>query len=454
MSIIKELGGLVTNQIIKSASNSLGESDSAIGKVISGLAPTILAGMLNKSSDAGAFGQIFDMLNRKENVSYLDNLEGMLTPGNIAQGDPRDAAGSMLGSLFGDKVGGILDMITALGGVKRDSTSSLLGMVGPMIMGYLGKKILNQGLSATGLASYLGTERNNIASAIPNQLADFIGFDVNETVADKAAAAVTGAATTASTAAKSAASSASGAVNTAASTAQSGGSGLLKYLLPLLLVAGAFFAWRACGTDVKNAGEKVADVTTSAVDGASDAASDMAKGIGEAAKDISADAANAASGAVAGLGQMLSRALPGGVSLNVPENGIESQVIAFIEDEDKVVDKTTWFNFDRLNFATGSADLDMEKSREQIDNIAAILTAYPNVNIKIGGYTDNTGNAEANMKLSEARAQTVMLALVNKGIAPPRMAAEGYGDAHPVASNDTADGRAQNRRIALRVTKK
>ncbi len=96
MSIIKELGGLVTSQIIKQVSNSLGESESGIGKVIAGLAPTILAGMLNQSSNTSGFGKIFDMLGKKENVSYLDDLGGLIGGGNLSQGDPRDASGAMM----------------------------------------------------------------------------------------------------------------------------------------------------------------------------------------------------------------------------------------------------------------------------------------------------------------------------------------------------------------------
>jgi len=103
-----------------------------------------------------------------------------------------------------------------------------------------------------------------------------------------------------------------------------------------------------------------------------------------------------------------------------------------------------WYNFDRITFATGSATIDREKSSDQISNITEILKAYENMEIKIGGYTDNTGSEEANMNLSAARANAVKAALVAAGIDGARIATEGYGIAHPVATNDTPEGRAQN----------
>jgi outer membrane protein OmpA-like peptidoglycan-associated protein len=164
-------------------------------------------------------------------------------------------------------------------------------------------------------------------------------------------------------------------------------------------------------------------------------------------------AAGEVKGAIGGLGALVKRALPGGVTLDVPEFGIESKLIAFIEDKSRPVNDTTWFDFDRLNFATGAATI-LPESQEQLNNIVAMLKAYPNVNVKVGGYTDNVGDVAANLQLSQRRADAVMQALVSNGIPANRLRAEGYGEQHPVADNTTEEGRARNRRIALKVTKK
>jgi outer membrane protein OmpA-like peptidoglycan-associated protein len=127
--------------------------------------------------------------------------------------------------------------------------------------------------------------------------------------------------------------------------------------------------------------------------------------------------------------------------------------VRFIADRNATVNDTTWFEFDRLTFETGSATLRPE-SRDQLQNVASILKAYPDVHVRIGGYTDSIGDASANMRLSQDRADAVRRELEVQGISPTRLAAEGYGSQHPVADNATEEGRAKNRRIAVRVTQK
>jgi OmpA-OmpF porin, OOP family len=153
------------------------------------------------------------------------------------------------------------------------------------------------------------------------------------------------------------------------------------------------------------------------------------------------------------LGAFFRTRLPDGTELNIPQNGIENKLITFLNDASRPVDNTTWFNFDRLLFDTNEATL-QSGSQEQLNNIIAILKAYPNAHVKIGGYTDNTGDSAANQTLSENRAKNVMDAIVAGGIDPSRLESKGYGDSNPVADNSTPEGRAQNRRISLLVTQK
>ncbi len=148
----------------------------------------------------------------------------------------------------------------------------------------------------------------------------------------------------------------------------------------------------------------------------------------------------------------INKQLSSGVTLNFLEGGIEDQLIKFIES-DSEAGKDNWFNFKALNFASGSAVID-STSLNEVKNISEILKEFPAVNIKVGGYTDNTGDDAANLKLSSDRAAAVKAALVTLGTDAKRLESEGYGEQHSVASNDTEEGRSQNRRIAVSVRKK
>jgi outer membrane protein OmpA-like peptidoglycan-associated protein len=91
-------------------------------------------------------------------------------------------------------------------------------------------------------------------------------------------------------------------------------------------------------------------------------------------------------------------------------------------------------------------------AREKLAKVAGILIAYPGLNIAVGGYTDNVGGDAMNQKLSENRAGAVRDYLVAQGVATPSVSATGFGNTSPVATNDNASGRQENRRVELVVS--
>jgi outer membrane protein OmpA-like peptidoglycan-associated protein len=101
-----------------------------------------------------------------------------------------------------------------------------------------------------------------------------------------------------------------------------------------------------------------------------------------------------------------------------------------------------------VNFKTASAEL-LEESYFMLEKVYNSLEAFPNVNVEIGGHTDNQGGDSYNMALSNDRAKSVMNYLVQRGISENRITARGYGKTRPVASNDTPEGRAKNRRVEV-----
>ena len=104
-----------------------------------------------------------------------------------------------------------------------------------------------------------------------------------------------------------------------------------------------------------------------------------------------------------------------------------------------------------VRFARGKTNLD-GPSRSVLDRLAVMAGACPQVGLKVVGHSDARGRAKRNLVLSQQRARAVVTYLINKGIDAGRLEAVGYGEARPVAPNDTARNRAKNRRIELEIT--
>ena len=107
------------------------------------------------------------------------------------------------------------------------------------------------------------------------------------------------------------------------------------------------------------------------------------------------------------------------------------------------------FVLEGVNFASGKADLTPE-AREVLDRVVTSLAAYPEIRVEVAGHTDNKGSRALNTRLSQKRADAVKNYLAGAGISPDRLVAKGYGPDKPIATNDTEEGRAQNRRTELK----
>jgi outer membrane protein OmpA-like peptidoglycan-associated protein len=103
-----------------------------------------------------------------------------------------------------------------------------------------------------------------------------------------------------------------------------------------------------------------------------------------------------------------------------------------------------------VTFAFNSANL-TDESGPVLDEVVTGLKQHPHLRVEIQGYTDGTGSRAYNVRLSRRRAQAVSDYLTTHGVDPAQLTAHGYGPEHPVASNRTADGRSQNRRVVLEV---
>ena len=155
-------------------------------------------------------------------------------------------------------------------------------------------------------------------------------------------------------------------------------------------------------------------------------------------------------------GKWVSVKFQNGKVLEMTKDDSEYKLFTFLNCPDSKVsdDKSKgWIPLDDTHFETGKAIL-LVDSENQLKNIAMIMQFFPNSRIKIGGYTDDTGNAIVNKKLSHERARIACEKLVSLGIDSYRLEYEGYGSNYPVLPNDNDNARAANRRVDIRVTKK
>jgi outer membrane protein OmpA-like peptidoglycan-associated protein len=102
-------------------------------------------------------------------------------------------------------------------------------------------------------------------------------------------------------------------------------------------------------------------------------------------------------------------------------------------------------------FENGEFSLTPE-AREKLSKISGIIMAYPTLKLEVGGYTDSAGSEQSNMLLSGNRANSVRDFLVKQGIVMTSISSSGFGEGQPVATNETAAGRLQNRRVELVIS--
>lgn len=398
----------ITSSLATQASSFLGESESSVTSALSSMLPTILGSLVHKTATPTGAQDVMNLMDGID-LNSLGNIAGIFSEGSSSVNNLLSVGGNISKFLFGDKEGTIVDTISGLGGLKSGSTATLLKMAAPLLLSVVGNQVKGKGISF--LTSLMGSQSGYLKNMIPAGVSSLMGFGdfgnkVNSTVTS--------------------------------SVTSKGESSWLKWLLPALLALSVLYY---LGT--KGCSEKVTESTDDIITAIDSSAIKATDAMGSAVDSMGA-----------AVGKLFSYKLPSGFELaNASEGGIENNLITFIEDAKRVVDKETWFDFDHLLFDTGKATLQPE-SQVQLQNVAEILKAFPKVNLKIGGYTDNQGDPKANLRLSIDRAHNVKNELIKLGIDAKRLEADGYGDKHPIGDNATEEGRQKNRRISVRVTQK
>lgn len=411
VNLLELTKGYITKEVGLKISDLTQESTSDVQIAMLGALPGLIGGIMNKASTVGGVHELIGLINLNNEDYVLNGLGAIL--GDESRSREFISNGlSLLPILLDLDLKTVTDSISSSSGIKSYSVSTILSICAPIVLSVVAKNAKVNGVKSVEpvrLTTLLVEQKEFIIKYLPKDLNSLWNFkeldDLNKSLIRNPLSE-----------------------SELEGKPTSVGAKIFYWILFLLLLGGAFYGYKKLTKEEET-------VVVEDVPG-------------------SADSVNRSKGSPQiGLGKFVPKQLPKDIILNVPENGIESKLINFIEDSSQVVDKNIWFDFDRITFGTNAANLSNE-SLEQIDNIAKILRAFPNVNVKIGGYTDNTGDAATNLSLSKSRADAVKRGIVNKGIKATRIFSEGYGIEHPAADNGTEEGRAKNRRIAVNLTRK
>jgi outer membrane protein OmpA-like peptidoglycan-associated protein len=393
-SILNQVSNGFPSDVVGSIAGWLGENPAKTKSALAGAVPALLDGLATKAETTEGASKVLDMIkqNHFDSGQYANAATAVAAPDGVSH--MIDAGRPLLGSILGQKSDAVIDSVASMGGIKRSSSSSLLSLATPVVLSVVAKQVSSSGWSAANLKNMLTGQRKSEAWTGPAA-----GVEPSVSYRQPVEHIYT-------------------------PERARGESNWWKWALALLALIPLLYFLLTRTARVPQT--EVASIPAPA-----------------AAPTVPP----------ANLGAFTIVRLPDGVNLNIPANGVETRLLGFIQDPNRQVDDKTWFSFDRLEFNTDS-DVLKPGSQEQVHNIAEIMKAYPNVGLRIGGYTDNLGDEAHNLDLSQRRAVKTMNEIARDGVNQSRMSAQGYGSQYPVADNSTAEGRDRNRRIDIRVTSK
>ena len=426
--------------MVTQAASQLGESESGISKAIGGLLPAVVGGLANNSDNPS----VLDAIKTAPSQGVLGNLLGLASDNTWVQG--------LLTSIFGDKLSGLVNSIATYAGISNNSSASLLNLVTGATVGSVGKYAADNNLDESGISSLLNDQKGIVSSLLPAGLslaslnvgdwAKGYKFDNdNDTIHTPPTTPISTPTSQDEPKIEVTKSVADGGTFPDRPTTTSDGGSIWKWLLPLLLlVAAAYFIWKQCEKKETTATTTVVGDSLSTTTDTASMQNDTASAITTAKVDENIDL--------------------NGTVLKGYRGGMEDNMITFLKSgsyasaADDAALKDQWYDFDHVNFKMGSATELEAGSQGQLENLVAILKAYPEAKIKIGGYTDKVGNEAANVKLSGERATYIKDWLAKQGVEAQVLGAEGYGGKFATVDASASDAeRAVDRKMSVRFAK-
>lgn len=283
----------ISDQLLGQIGSALGTEGSQTTGAMAGALPGLLSGLVNSAGSASGAGALFDAVQKQDDglLGNMGNLLGGDQASNIA-----NQGSSMLSSILGSgALGQLAGVVANFAGISRGSSSSLMGMLAPIVIGVIKKKVFDGGMNANSMASMLSDQKDNVAAAMPQGFSDQLqsaGFFDSIAAAPQAAAAPAPAPAPAP-------------VHDNA-PASSGGGGLMKWLLPLVAVVA--IGWFGLNFMNKQSATKAAEEAEA-----------QAQAVAQEAEAAKAEASAAAAEAI----KSAQESMPEGVDLTKISDGLE-----------------------------------------------------------------------------------------------------------------------------------
>lgn len=411
MSLIDLIKHPLNPELISEAAIQLGESESNVSKALGSLFPAVLGVFAQNSKQ----DDVINALLETSSLDFSDNL--------LEKAGKSPEIQDIISKILGEKSEHILSHVSEYANINKSSAENLLKVATAATLQGIKKCAHENGLDDQGILSKLAENRCLIPALLPAGMSlEHLGLE-NLLEKNTETPVETSAPITHKTKEEEV---------KILHQENSEKSSFWKWLLPLLILGiVAWFLWNQLAQKevlkTKTATENVT-IIPEPIPGDS---------LSDAQKKIEFK----------------------GNSLQVVSDGLEDRMITFLKAEnyknakDDNALKSTWYEFDQVNFASVKSD-QLTSGIEQIANLIKILKAYPEVKIKIGAYTDKSGTETENLALSQARADFIKNELTKAGLEKQIVNAEGYGSKFAtLPATATDEERAIDRKIALRFAK-
>ena len=422
VNIIDIIQGQLGPALITRLAAQLQESESKISKAISGLLPVVFGGIANNSTHPA----ILDAVTGDHHSALLGNLQESTAASPTIT--------TVVSGILGENTNNILNTISEFSGISTTSAGNLLNVVTGAVIGSIGKYAADHNMERAEIPTLLDSQKAALASMMPAGLSSS-ALDMDTKIVQSASSASSPSNTPVSEQESTARITRAGHTHLPPNPDNNEGGSVLKWLIPLiLLILAAWFLWKQCDnsdtTITENTAADSIMIHEDTVQYQETTAYEMT--------DIDLN----------------------GTPLKGYANGMEQQMIDFLKAgnyqnaaDDEAL-KNIWFNFDNVQFQMNSYNKLEPGSEGQLQNIAAILKAYPDVKIKVGGYTDKVGDEAANVNLSQQRANFIKSELEKLGVGSQVTGAEGYGSQYATIPAEASDEeRAVDRKMAVRFAK-